>query len=195
MSVEPERVYVINLGKVLLSQPQHRAVRAINMIREFARRHMKENNIKIDESLAQLIWSKGARRPPRKIRVRMSKIENGYVHVSSYDALDDIVDDVSNKDEKDIPASSLESNTESLPEPPKEDSELVANNVKQDVTDLELDPATQTESEKDTDELKPITQTESEKDTDELKPITQTESEKDTDELKPITQTESEKDT
>ena len=41
MSQELERVYTINLGKVKLSQSQHRAVRAINMIREFAQHHMK----------------------------------------------------------------------------------------------------------------------------------------------------------
>ena len=85
MSQELERVYTINLGKVLLSQSQHRAVRAINMIREFARHHMKVEEIKIEEELAHQIWSKGVRNPPRKIRVRMSKTDEGYVLVSQYD--------------------------------------------------------------------------------------------------------------
>jgi len=82
MSQELERVYTINLGKVLLSQSQHRAVRAINMIREFARHHMKVEEIKIEEELAQQIWARGVRSPPRKIRVRMSKTDEGYVLVS-----------------------------------------------------------------------------------------------------------------
>ena len=85
MSQELERVYTINLGKVLLSQSQHRAVRAINMIKEFARHHMKVENIKIEEDLAHQVWSKGIRSPPRKIRVRMSKTDEGYVLVSQYD--------------------------------------------------------------------------------------------------------------
>ena len=85
MSQELERVYTINLGKVLLSQSQHRAVRAINMIREFARHHMKVETIKIEEELAHQIWARGVRNPPRKIRVRMSKTEEGYVLVSQYD--------------------------------------------------------------------------------------------------------------
>ena len=84
MSQELERVYTINLGKVLLSQSQHRAVRAINMIKEFARHHMKVEQIKIEEELAHLIWAKGVRSPPRKIRVRMSKTDEGYVLVSPY---------------------------------------------------------------------------------------------------------------
>lgn len=85
MSQEVERVYTIPLGKVLLSQSQHRAVRAINMIKEFARHHMKVEDIKIEEDLAHKIWSKGIRSPPRKIRVRMSKTDEGYVLVSPYE--------------------------------------------------------------------------------------------------------------
>ena len=84
MSQELERVYTINLGKVLLSVDTHRAPRAINMIKEFARHHMKTEEIKIEEDLAHQIWSKGVRSPPRKIRVRMSKTDEGYVLVSPY---------------------------------------------------------------------------------------------------------------
>ena len=99
MSQELERVYTIPLGKVLLSQSQHRAVRAINMIREFARKHMKTQEIKIDEEVAHLIWSKGVRSPPRKIRVKMTKTDDGYILVTNYE------DDVES-DEKDSKKSS-----------------------------------------------------------------------------------------
>jgi large subunit ribosomal protein L31e len=85
LSQELERVYTIPLGKVLLSQSQHRSVRAINMIREFARKHMKTQEIKIDEEVAHLIWSRGVRRPPRKIRVKMTKTDEGHILVSSYE--------------------------------------------------------------------------------------------------------------
>jgi len=85
MSQELERVYTINLGKVKLSQSQHRAVRAINMIKEFARHHMKVEQIKIEEELAHQIWARGVRSPPRKIRVRMSKTDEGFILVSQYD--------------------------------------------------------------------------------------------------------------
>jgi len=99
LSQELERVYTIPLGKVLLSQSQHRAVRAINMIREFARKHMKTQEIKIDEEVAHLIWSKGVRSPPRKIRVKMTKTDDGYILVTNYE------DDVES-DEKDSKKSS-----------------------------------------------------------------------------------------
>jgi large subunit ribosomal protein L31e len=85
LSQEVERVYTINLGKALLSVDTHRATRAINMIKEYGRRHMKVEDIKIEEDLAHQIWAKGARSPPRKIRVRMSKTDEGYVLVSRFD--------------------------------------------------------------------------------------------------------------
>ena len=72
------------MGKVLLSVDTHRAPRAINMIKEFARHHMKTGEIRIEEDLAHQVWSKGVRSPPRKIRVRMSKTDEGYVLVSPY---------------------------------------------------------------------------------------------------------------
>jgi large subunit ribosomal protein L31e len=86
MSQELERVYTINLGKALLSVNTHRATRVINMIKEFARHHMKVEDIKIEEDLARQIWARGAKHPPRKIRVRMTKTDEGYILVSRFDA-------------------------------------------------------------------------------------------------------------
>ena len=57
------------------------------MIREFARRHMNTQNVKIDEDLARQIWARGARSPPRKIRVRMHLTDTGFILVSRYDGL------------------------------------------------------------------------------------------------------------
>ena len=87
------------MGKVLLSVDTHRAPRAINMIREFARHHMKTEDIRIEEDVAHQIWSKGVRSPPRKIRVRMSKTDEGYVLVSAYSDEKESTD-VSDKDTK-----------------------------------------------------------------------------------------------
>ena len=103
MVQELERVYTINLGKVLLSVDTHRAPRAINMIKEFARHHMKTEDIKIEEDLAHTIWSRGVRSPPRKIRVRMSKTDEGYVLVSPYTDETEVKDTPAKK-VKDTPA-------------------------------------------------------------------------------------------
>ena len=85
MSQELERVYTINLGKVLLSPNNQRAKRAINMIKEFARHHMKTEEIKIEETVSHIIWKRGIRHPPRKIRVSMTKTDEGFVLVSPYE--------------------------------------------------------------------------------------------------------------
>ena len=87
MSAE-ERIYTINLGKALISQSQHRAVRAVNMVREFASKHMGGSEVKIDEDLAHQIWARGVRRPPRKIRVRIWRGDSDEIIVSKYDGDD-----------------------------------------------------------------------------------------------------------
>src|SRR5919198_6402190 len=81
------RVYTINLGKAWIS-PQHRRTnRVINMIREFARKHMKSDEIKLEQDLNRQIWSRGKTNPPRKVRVKMVKDEDGVVTVSLYEDL------------------------------------------------------------------------------------------------------------
>ena len=121
MSQELERVYTINLGKVLISQSQHRAVRAINMIKEFARHHMKTEEVKIDEDLAHIVWARGVRSPPRKIRVRMAKTDEGFILVTPYDEEESVTaEKETTKDEKKV-AKKVEDKVEELETPePKE---------------------------------------------------------------------------
>ena len=76
-------VYTINLGKAWLTPQYRRTDRVINMIKEFAKRHMKNENIKIDQELNKEIWKQGKTHPPRKVRVRMS-LDDNVVLVSSY---------------------------------------------------------------------------------------------------------------
>jgi large subunit ribosomal protein L31e len=101
MSQELERVYTINLGKVLLSPNNQRAKRAINMIKEYARHHMKTEEIKIEETVSHLIWKRGIRHPPRKIRVSMTKTDEGFVLVSPYE--EEIEEATKPKEEKKTP--------------------------------------------------------------------------------------------
>jgi large subunit ribosomal protein L31e len=101
MSQELERVYTINLGKVLLSPNNQRAKRAINMIKEFARHHMKTEEIKIEETVSHIIWKRGIRHPPRKIRVSMTKTDEGFVLVSPYE--EEVEETTKPKQEKKTP--------------------------------------------------------------------------------------------
>jgi len=115
MSQELERVYTINLGKVLLSPNNQRAKRAINMIKEFTRHHMKNEEVKIEESLSHLIWKRGIRHPPRKIRVSMTKTDEGFVLVSPYE--EEVEEATKPKEEKKIPE------VEEKPEPESKEIE------------------------------------------------------------------------
>ncbi len=108
-----ERIYTINLGKVLLSPNNHRAKRAINMIRQFASKHMKSESVKIEEEINHLVWERGIRHPPRKIRVKLTKDEDGNIMVSKYQE-EKKIEEKSKKEEK---------KTEEKPKEKKEESE------------------------------------------------------------------------
>jgi large subunit ribosomal protein L31e len=79
------RVYTINLGKAWITPQHKRTDRVINIIKEFAKKHMKSEEIKIDQDLNRQIWKRGKTNPPRKVRVKMVKDDNGIVIVSSYE--------------------------------------------------------------------------------------------------------------
>jgi large subunit ribosomal protein L31e len=55
------------------------------MIREFATKHMKSDEIKLEQDLNRQIWTRGKTHPPRKVRVKMVKDEDGVVTVSLYE--------------------------------------------------------------------------------------------------------------
>jgi large subunit ribosomal protein L31e len=55
------------------------------MIKEFAIKHMKSSQIKIDQDLNRYIWERGKTNPPRKVRVRIVKDEDDQVIVSLYE--------------------------------------------------------------------------------------------------------------
>ncbi|HXG06057.1 MAG TPA: 50S ribosomal protein L31e [Nitrososphaera sp.] len=81
------RVYTINLGKAWITPEHKRTDRVVNMIRKFASKHMKSDEIKIEQELNRQIWARGKTNPPRKIRVKMVKDEDGVVTVSLYEDL------------------------------------------------------------------------------------------------------------
>src|SRR3989337_2595458 len=79
------RIYTINFSKAWLTPKHKRTDRVINMIKEFAIKHMKSSQIKIDQELNRYIWEKGKTNPPRKVRVRIVKDEDDQVIVSLYE--------------------------------------------------------------------------------------------------------------
>ncbi|MDI6855264.1 MAG: 50S ribosomal protein L31e [Candidatus Thermoplasmatota archaeon] len=77
---EEEVIYTIPLGTY---KPRtKRAESAIRDIRDFISRKLKSNNIWIDTHLNELIWARGCKRMPKKVRVKAVKFEDGLVEVS-----------------------------------------------------------------------------------------------------------------
>lgn len=78
---EIERVYTVPLGRAWVAQKYRRSEKAMTLLRKFVERHMKPTEMIIDPSVNEAIWSKGIRNPPRKIRVKMTKDDEGVVTV------------------------------------------------------------------------------------------------------------------
>lgn len=80
-----ESIYTVNFRKAWITPEYKRTNRVVGILREFTRRHMKTDDIKIDQYLNRYLWQRGKRNPPRRIRVRMTKDESDTVVVSLYE--------------------------------------------------------------------------------------------------------------
>jgi large subunit ribosomal protein L31e len=83
-----EKTYTIPLGKALIMPPRRRSPRAMRMIRAYVVKHMKipsrgeeedeePPKLSITNEVNELIWGRGIEKPPRKIRVRVTKDKDG----------------------------------------------------------------------------------------------------------------------
>jgi large subunit ribosomal protein L31e len=90
--VVEEKTYTIPLGKALIMPPRKRAPRAMRMIRAYVVKHMKipsraeeedeePPTLTITKEVNEKIWTRGIEKPPRKIRVRATKDNEGNVTV------------------------------------------------------------------------------------------------------------------
>lgn len=79
------RIDTVNVGRAWITPRYRRTDRVINMIREFAKKSMKSDEVKLDQDLNRQIWKRGRTNPPRKVRVKLVKDEDGTVVVSLYD--------------------------------------------------------------------------------------------------------------
>ncbi|MFC1685938.1 50S ribosomal protein L31e [Nanoarchaeota archaeon] len=75
-----ERQYTIPLRRETLKVPKYRrAKKAVKAIREFLARHMKTDfeKVKLGRWLNELVWERGIKNPPNKVRVNVSKDDKG----------------------------------------------------------------------------------------------------------------------
>ena len=79
--VEEEREYTVPLQRAWISPRGKRVPRAVKMLREFIRRHMKSDSVSISPEVNEALWRRGIEKPPRRIRVRAVKDKEGRVTV------------------------------------------------------------------------------------------------------------------
>ena len=79
VEVQKEQIYVIPLRDVKRVPCYKRANAAITDIRGYLSHHLKSENVKLDKSINEAVWARGSQKPPRRIRVRAMKFEDGQV--------------------------------------------------------------------------------------------------------------------
>jgi large subunit ribosomal protein L31e len=77
-----ERIYTIPLRDVKRVPRTIRSPKAVRIVQEFLKRHMKSDDIKIDAAVNEKIWERGIQKTPPKIKVKAIKDEDGTVSVT-----------------------------------------------------------------------------------------------------------------
>jgi len=73
-----ERIYTINLRRLTSKAAKwEKSKKSVTIIRDFLKRHMKTEEIKLDKSITEEIWKRGNQKPPRKIRIKVTETEEG----------------------------------------------------------------------------------------------------------------------
>ncbi|MBE6487353.1 MAG: 50S ribosomal protein L31e [Methanosphaera stadtmanae] len=76
-----ERIYTIPLRDVKRVPRTKRSPKAMRYIREFIQKHMKTEDVIIDQSVNEKVWERGIEKIPSKIKVKAVE-EDGTVEVT-----------------------------------------------------------------------------------------------------------------
>jgi large subunit ribosomal protein L31e len=80
MAEEIKRTYVIPLRRGFINTPRYkRTNKAVRVLKEFLKKHMKSEDIKIGPALNDLLWVNGIKNPPGKVTVDVTKDSKGVV--------------------------------------------------------------------------------------------------------------------
>ena len=81
IEIVDEKFYTINLRDVWKGPRIKRAPKAVRIVRDFVKRRMKVDDVKISNAVNQEIWKRSIKKPPRKIKIRAVKDKEGQVIV------------------------------------------------------------------------------------------------------------------
>lgn len=74
-----EQIYIIPLRDAKRAPRWKRSNTAVKDIRKFLEKHLKSVDVKLDKSINERVWDRGAEKPPSRIRVRAMKFDDGQV--------------------------------------------------------------------------------------------------------------------
>jgi len=72
-----ERIYIVPLAKARRGPRNKRAKKAIRYLREYITRHFKPESLVISQEVNEKIWERSIQKPPRKLKVRVTKNIDG----------------------------------------------------------------------------------------------------------------------
>ncbi|TFF93834.1 MAG: hypothetical protein EU543_02685 [Promethearchaeota archaeon] len=72
-----ERIYTVPLKFARKGPRTKWAKKSVRYLREFTERHMKPEYLVISQEVNEKIWERGIQKPPRKLRIRITKDING----------------------------------------------------------------------------------------------------------------------
>lgn len=70
---EPEKVFTIPLRKAYEKSQRIRSPYAIRLIKDYIQTHTKAGEVRIGKHLNSAIWSRGIKKPPRKVKINIIK--------------------------------------------------------------------------------------------------------------------------
>jgi len=81
IEIVEEKFYTVSLRDLWTAPKDKRAPKAVRTLREFVKRHMKVDNVKVSNEINQEIWARSIQKPPRKLKIRVVKDKEGQVIV------------------------------------------------------------------------------------------------------------------
>ena len=84
--VVEEKSLTINLRHAYLTYGRKAAPKAVRLVKKTSCKVFHTDDVKIDDSLNQILWSRGKTKTERKVAVKVQKLESGTVRVRPSEA-------------------------------------------------------------------------------------------------------------
>lgn len=79
IEIVEEKFYTVNLRDVWNAPRKKRAPKAVKNLRDFVKRNMKADNVKVSDAINKEIWTRSLQKPPRRLKIRAVKDKEGQV--------------------------------------------------------------------------------------------------------------------